>query len=175
MNVHVTNDTLARWDGGLQWSLETLAGEPLASGENSVSARPLQDTLVCSLDFTDRITPEDKREFVFVCELRKDGHLQALQVVALCPNKHINLVDPGLTTALSLDGDRLAVALSVGSLARFVELSIDGVDAVFSDNYFDVPAGRIVTVSCPLPPGKTLDDIRHSLHIRSLYDSYVVQ
>jgi beta-mannosidase len=53
-----------------------------------------------------------------------------------------------------------------------VELSLNGVDGVFSDNYFDVPAGRTSRVSCPLPESWTLEQARTALKVRSLYDSF---
>jgi len=53
-----------------------------------------------------------------------------------------------------------------------VELSLEGQDAVFSDNYFDLPAGRTVMVTCPLPEGWTLAQAQSALKIRSVYDSF---
>ena len=58
------------------------------------------------------------------------------------------------------------------SLARFVELALDGVDVVFSDNYFDIPAGVTVKVTAPLPPDWTLERARDALQVKSLIDSY---
>ena len=48
-------------------------------------------------------------------------------------------------------GQTLCVDVSARYLARFVALFIDDTDAVFSDNYFDIPAETTVTVSTPLP------------------------
>jgi beta-mannosidase len=62
--------------------------------------------------------------------------------------------------------------LTAQSLARLVESSLEGAPVIFSDNYFDLPAGRQVTVSCPLPAGWTLEQARRALKIRSVYDSY---
>ena len=45
------------------------------------------------------------------------------------------------------------------SLARFVDLSIEGLDIVFSDNYRDVLAGYKVTITYPLPHSKTQAEI----------------
>ena len=53
-----------------------------------------------------------------------------------------------------------------------VELSLDGADVVFSDNYFDLPAGRTVTVTCPLPGSWTADQVRSALKTRTVYESY---
>jgi beta-mannosidase len=43
---------------------------------------------------------------------------------------------------LRSDGGQLIVELTARLLARLVELSLDGVDVIFSDNYFDLLAGR---------------------------------
>jgi beta-mannosidase len=91
--------------------------------------------------------------------------------------------------------DRLAFDVTARSLARFVELTLEGADAVFSppstgselalnavkgqalagifdDNYFDLPAGRTATVTCPLPAGWTVEQAQAALRVRSLYDSF---
>jgi len=57
-------------------------------------------------------------------------------------------------------------------LARFVELELEGADGIFSDNYFDLPAGKSQTVTCPLPDGWMLEQAKAALRVRSLYDSY---
>ena len=58
------------------------------------------------------------------------------------------------------------------SLALLVEVSLADADVVFSDNYFNIPAGRTVRVTCPLPAGWTLDKARKALQLRSVYDSF---
>jgi beta-mannosidase len=58
--------------------------------------------------------------------------------------------------------------LASRSLARLLELSLAGADAVFSDNYFDLPAGRRVSVTCPLPAGWTPAQPRAALRLRSV-------
>ena len=62
--------------------------------------------------------------------------------------------------------------LEARSLARLVEVLLEGADVVFTDNYFDLPAGRTVTISCPLPAGWTLEQAQAALKIRSVYDLY---
>jgi beta-mannosidase len=88
------------------------------------------------------------------------------------PNKHLSLVDPGLDVHVSQKNDQLTITLTAQSLARFVELKLAGVDVVFSDNYFDVPAGRTVRVTCSLPEGWSVAQVQTALQVRSLYDSF---
>jgi beta-mannosidase len=58
------------------------------------------------------------------------------------------------------------------SLALLVEASLEGSDVVFSDNYFNLPAGRTVQIYCPLPAGCTLSQAQKEIRIRSVFDSY---
>ncbi len=62
--------------------------------------------------------------------------------------------------------------MSAASLARFVELALEGADVVFSDNYFDVVPGMPVQVSCPIPQGWSIGQVRENLRVKSLVDSF---
>ena len=89
------------------------------------------------------------------------------------PRDLARLTDPALETTCRLEDDLLHIDVSARSLSRLVELSFDGADIVFSDNYFDVPAGRTVVVTCPLPMGWSASQAGAALRIRSVYDSFV--
>ncbi|MBN1581528.1 MAG: glycoside hydrolase family 2 protein [Anaerolineae bacterium] len=172
MAVHVTSDLVEPWQGLVRWSLEGLDGTVLASGEEVVSASPLADTPVCALDFEDQIADGTDRSTIFVCELWQGQTRVALQIATFQPSKHLDLVDPDLSVVVTREGDRLCFDVTADSLARFVELALDGTDVVFSDNYFDLPAGRRVRVTCQMPEGWTVEQAEAALHLRSLYDSF---
>jgi beta-mannosidase len=67
---------------------------------------------------------------------------------------------------------RALVRLRSTSLARWVELSLEGGDTVFDDNYFDLPAGRDVAIGFTLPDGWTVERAKSALRVRSLIDTY---
>jgi beta-mannosidase len=170
--VYVTNDCLEPWEGIARWSLETLSGEVLDSGQALVKAAPQAATQVCVLDFADRVTPDNFRALAFIAELWQGERFVTRQTAGFAPIKHLCLADPALQAKLRKDGKQLIIELTCRSLALLVELSLEGADVVFSDNYFNLPAGRTVQVSCPLPPGWTLSRARKALDLRSVYDSY---
>ena len=172
MSVYVTNDLLAEWQGEVRWSLENLEGKRLEEGSQAVNAAPQAAARVCGLDFGKYATEQSKRDLVFVCELWQGSQRQALQVAAFVPSKHLNLSEPQLECSLEANGMQLAITVKAGSLARFVELAFQGADVVFNDNYFDLPAGRAVTVTCDLPENWTLDQARKAFRVRSLFDSF---
>lgn len=172
MGIHVTSDLTEPWEGTVYWSLETISGEILESVEETVFAKPLADTLVCSVDFCESVSDANVRDVVFICELRQGDEHVSLTVTPFVASKHLSLTVPDLKVDISKDGDKLVVDVSAKSLARFLELSLDGMDIVFTDNYFDLPAGRSVTVTSPLPDGWSTKKARTALKLRSLFDSF---
>jgi beta-mannosidase len=176
IDVHVTSDQQGPWMGTVRWSLETLGGEVLQGGEEAVAARPLADTHVKALDFTAEVNDDNRRKLVFVAELWQGGTLVATAISLFAPNKHLELADPQLKTAVRAADSGIVIDVSAASLARHVELSFVGADSptlVFSDNYFDIPGGRTRTVTVPLPEGWSAAQAEQALQVRSLRDSYV--
>ena len=173
IDIHVTSDLLQPWAGTVRWSLETLGGDVLEKGEAAVDAAPQADTQVRALDFTAKVNDENSRKLVFVAELWQGDQLVATAVSTCVPNKHLELVDPQLRATVRASGEGLAIDVSAATLARHVELAFNGVDAVFSDNYFDIPGGRTRTVTTSMPAGWTVPQAQAALQIRSLRDSYV--
>jgi beta-mannosidase len=169
MEVHVTSDLVRPVDAFVRWRLETLDGKCLDSGEQTLRARALADTFVGTYDLSTLVSVENQRKVVFVAELWQNHSLIARSITPFVANKHLELRKPGLKVQSHVEGQSLCIDVSTRYLARFVELSIDGADAIFSDNYFDVPAGTTVTVSTPLPEHWTPAS---TVRARSLYDSF---
>jgi beta-mannosidase len=170
--IHITNDLARSWEGEVRWRLETCAGKVMEKGRRKVSAVPLSDTPILALDFSDRISDENRRRIVFVCELWQGRSRVASCVSPFAPIKHIELEQPGLKVKVAKTGGGLSFDISAKNLALFVEIALDGSDAVFSDNYFDLPAGATTRITVPLPKGWTLARVRKAIRIRSLVDSY---
>jgi beta-mannosidase len=170
--VYVSNDLLEPWEGTVNWSLETLAGEVLTSGQAPVKAAPQSATQVCKLDFSDSISDDNIRRLVFVAELWQGQRLVSRQTAFFAPIKHLSLADPDMNVDLSGEKNQLIVELTSHSLAVLVELSLTGADVVFSDNYFTLPPDRTARISCPMPAGWTLSRAKKAFRLRSVYDSY---
>jgi beta-mannosidase len=170
--VYVSNDLLEPWEGTVNWSLETFSGEILTSGKAPVHVTPQAATQVCRLDFSDRISDDNIRGVVFIAELWQGDRFVTRQTAGFAPIKHLSLADPAVTVNLRGEGGQLMVELTSHSLALLVEGSLTGADVVFSDNYFNLPAGRTARISCPLPAGWTLSRAQKEFRLRSVYDSF---
>lgn len=173
MNVHVTSDLTQPWQGSVRWTWQSLAGQVFMSGETPINAAPLANTPVCQLDFSAHLNESNRRNTVFTCELWQGDQFVASCVNAFVPNKHLELVDPQINVGRTVSSpNSLSLQVSAKSLARFVQLGFEGADVVFSDNYFDLPAGSTRTITCARPKGWTLEQAFAGLKVRSLYDSF---
>lgn len=171
-NVYLTNETREPVEGSLRWSLETLDGKTLGTGEAPVMVAPFDAAAICLLDFSEKLNDDLRRDAAFVAEFWQNDQLHTRQVAFFVPTKHLNLVEPGLSTSLRFEQGQVCIQLTAKSMARLVELEFAGADVVFSDNYFDLPAGRSITITAPLPAGWTLQQAQTALHVRSIYDSF---
>ena len=170
--VYISNDGLESWEGAVKWWLETLEGEGITSGQAPVKVAPQAATLVCEPDFSEQITDNNLRKLVFIAELWQGDRLVARQTAYFVPIKHLALSEPGISRKLQSQDGKIMVELSSQSLAPLVEVSLSATDMVFSDNYFNLPAGRSALISCPMPDGWTLSMAEEAIRIRSIYDSF---
>ena len=173
-SLYLTNDLTTEWQGSVRWSLETLDGKALQTGEQAVTVPALGAVNVCALDLAELIGDTNRREVVLVYELWRDGERLSMGVMPFAQNKHLALADPELDCDVVETDAGFEIAVTAQRLARFVWLALDGTDSsvVFDDNYFDLPAGRTVTVRLAAPDGWTVDRVRASLRARSLVDSF---
>ena len=169
-DIYITSDLRETWEGSVRWSLEMLNGDVLDLGEETVKATPSGVTPVCRLDFSNHVKEDLRREVVFIAELLQDGKILARQTAFFVPTKHLSLAEPEISEQLRIEQGKIYIELTSRSLTRLVECTLDGADVVFSDNYFDLPAGRIVSISALLPVGWTLSQTQAALKVRSVYD-----
>ncbi len=170
--IYLSNDNLKGWEGSVDWSLETLDGEKLTAGRMQANVAAQSANQVGKLDFSGFISDSNIRRLVFVAELRQEERLIARQTAYFVPVKHLSLAEPALNAKVHMEMSQLVIDITAESLAVLVEVSLPGSDVVFSDNYFNLPAGRTARISCPLPDSWSVEKAQRALRLRSVYDSY---
>ncbi len=174
MELHVANDRPAAFEGKIRWQLIYLDGQEISAGDEIVTAPGLTDVCVTVLDFSNLVNDDNCREAVLAVDLLEGERILSTALATFTPNKHLTFREPDIKVELTGQGDELQIELSAQSLARFVEVSLEGApaDLHFSDNYFDLLTGRAQVVTCPLPAGWTRPQARKALRVRSLYNSF---
>jgi beta-mannosidase len=170
--VYVSNDSLEAWDGIVKWSLETLKGKVLSCGHAPVAVAPQESKRLLQLDFSNQITYDNFRKLVFITELWQEDRFLTRQTAFFSPIKHLSLTSPAISVEMQSQNGELLVELISHSMGLLVEVSLNGADVVFSDNYFNLPPGRSIKISCPLPAGWTLSKAQKEIRVCSVYDSY---
>lgn len=171
-SIFITSDLREEFRGSIRWTLATLDGKMIASGENQVEAGSFSVTPVESLDFSEYLNDDSIRRLVFVAELWQGENFLSQQTSYFVPTKHLALIDPKIKTKLMMKDGELNIQLSASSLARLVECNLIGADVIFSDNYFDLPAQKTLTITAPLPDQWNLTKARTAFKVRSVYDSF---
>jgi beta-mannosidase len=173
--VWVSNDRRVPFQGRLHWTLETLDGEVLEGGEQIAQAAPISASRLLELDFSTPKQPVDWRRTILVVELLAGEEQVSLQTIPFLPEKSMALGSPGLETRVEVGDERLLVHITTRRLARFIALKLEGANPIFSDNYFDLPAGRHKTVECSLPAGWNEERALAALRVRSLNENGPVE
>ena len=171
-SLSVANDGASPWQGRVEWSLERLGGEVIERGTEPVLAPALGVVNVCNLDFSTMVTGANRRDVVLVHELWRGAERISLGIVPFAPSKHLRLDDPCLGCNVVESPNGYQIELTARSLARFVWLDVPGADVVFSDNFFDLPAGRMAMVTLPTIEGLSVEDVAQTLRVSSLVDSF---
>ncbi len=171
-SIFVSSDLGEKWEGTAQWSLETLDGKILSSGAKPVQVAPSGVTTIEKQDCSEFLNDDTRRDLVFIAELWEGEKCLARQTAFFVPTKHLLLVDPQIHAVLTVQEGMLNIELSARSLARLVECSLTGADVVFNDNYFDLPAQKVVAVTAPVPAGWDLAKAQAAFKVRSVYDTY---
>ncbi|MBQ1490994.1 MAG: glycoside hydrolase family 2 protein, partial [Blautia sp.] len=96
----------------------------------------------------------------------------------LVPFKSLELLKADIHAEVEVDEEAYVIRLVCPVYAPFVELSLEGTDAIFSDNYFDLSDGEGVEVrverkDLSLEEALTKEEFLEKLRIRSLGDTYL--
>jgi beta-mannosidase len=172
VEFHVISDHLAPvagrleaavydFDGNRQWSLALPVGLQ-ANSSARVLTTPLSWVLARS----------DPRRAVLVTEYYVDEEPVAEALLYFVRPKDLMLQEPNISVSVSEGEGRYRIVLEADVLAKNVYLSLVGGGGFvhFSDNYFDLLAGREKTVTVQLrDPGV---DVASQLSVRTLFDAY---
>jgi beta-mannosidase len=170
--LHVTNDMVEPFKGKVRWALEYLNGVQIIDGEIDIEIPGLSNVLVKELSLEKWLNDENRREVVLAYSLWRDGMRISMGIASFVPPKQMELPEAGLSYDVEEKNGDIEILIAGQYTARFVRLEIKGYDTRFSDNYFDLPAGRMATVKVLNPEGLTAEEIGEKLSVISLRDTY---
>lgn len=172
--LHVSNESKRTAKGKLVWTLRNARSVVLRQGERAAEVASFATVELEQLDFAGELDTKAKlRDTYLEYAWVADGEVVSGGTVLFVKPKHFGFVDPGIQAAITEEEERFRITLGSEAYARFVELDFTGLDAIFSDNYFDLSAGmrKMVTVAkSALSRPAGLTELQERLTVRSVYD-----
>ncbi|GJM77611.1 hypothetical protein HMSSN139_01070 [Paenibacillus sp. HMSSN-139] len=172
--LHVSNESKRTAKGKLVWTLRNARSVVLRQGERAAEIAPFATAELEQLDFAGELDTKAKlRDTYLEYAWVADGEVVSGGTVLFVKPKHFGFVDPGIQAAITEEEECFRITLGSEAYARFVELDFTGLDAIFSDNYFDLSAGTRKTVTVAksaLSRPAGLTELQERLTVRSVYD-----
>ena len=175
VEVHLSNDSLKPFKGEVQWRITRADGTELRVNGRKVVLEPNKTNRLGVLKLGDLLKHLGPRDvLVWLTLLREDGSVESSNLVTFCRPKHIDLPDPRIRAEIRpWDDNSYAVTITSRHPALWTWLEIEGVDAKFDDNFFNIEPGRPVRVRVTPVTRMKAEEFRQALRIRSLRDTYV--
>lgn len=176
ISIHISNESLEKSSGKLTWALMDSKSEVLECAEREIEIDALSSEAFEDLDFTDRLNSKLLLRDTYL-EVRftiSDEMISSTTILFVKP-KHFNFRNPEITTVITEENDKFIIQLTSKAFAKFVELTLHEVDAIFSDNYFDLSAGIVKEIEVKkdrLSQVLSLEELKSQLAIRSLIDTF---
>ena len=177
--LYVENETLQEQSFEARLTLRNMYTEVVGSAPASeVTTVPALTSLpVLTLPLAKKKAEEKRGIYVEGKVKFADGKVVRFSE-PLVPFKSLELLQPDIHAEVEMDGDAYLIRLVCPVYAPFVELSLDGIDAIFSDNYFDLSDGEGIEVKVErkdlsLEEALTKEEFLEKLRIRSLGDTYL--
>ena len=121
-------------------------------------------------DLSEYVSGHEK-EYFLEYSLREGTTLMSSGVLLFVPEKHFAFEDPRIYCEVSGSEKKFSLTVTAKNFAKDVEFSLNGIDAVFSDNYISLTSTSPVKITLNVTSGiETAIHLKDALRIRSVYD-----
>ncbi|MFO8009147.1 MAG: glycoside hydrolase family 2 protein [Candidatus Brocadiia bacterium] len=169
--VRIVNDRPSDFHGQLICGFSWINGDPVWGEREEVDVTANSVLTACRKPIEELRVLDPTQQYFWV-RLMEDGAEVARNAWFLVPYKHVRFQPPDWEIEIESESPREHVVelTAAGSFAKGVWLRLEGVEAGFSDNYFDafpeVPVQVRVSTQADLQP----DGLHRRLRVRSVAD-----
>ncbi|MDR2634426.1 MAG: hypothetical protein LBC13_00425 [Clostridiales bacterium] len=169
--AYIVNDLKTPFEGAAEYRLLDFDGNRLAEGKIRVSAKDCSSERLFSVDFREEASAVKGGCVLSAVLYDGGGNVVSETSLPFKAEKKLVLPDPRIDADFSSeDGGRVKITLNAEKYARYVCVEVKGAVTDFSDNFFDINAGKSKTVYVNLPNGMTLREFKKNFSVMSLYD-----
>jgi len=170
VDVYVVSDKLAPLAAQVHTRLLDFSGKVLMEKTQDVQVPAQSSAVYFALDKKEILANADPRKTFLVFDLDVAGQKLSRNLIFFDTMHNIDLPSSHVETSLQTAGDGYALTLHSAALARSVYVSFGDLDALTSDNYFDLLPGEAVTIK--LKASASLDQLKQSMQVTTLTDAF---
>jgi beta-mannosidase len=166
IEVWGTNDSLERFNGMLHAKVLSFKGEKYFGTDIEVWLKPNSSARILEIPHFPNDSVERYKSYIAVQLLSEEKMISENRFYFAQP-KHLHFPNPHLTYKIIEKKERTYhLNIQTDLFAKDVRVEIDGYDAEFSDNYFDLDAGTSKMIQCKVP--ESIKNIEGKITITSL-------
>jgi beta-mannosidase len=151
LEVWGTNDSLDRFKGILQVQHLTFTGDKKFGKETEIAIKPNSSAKIFEMPYVNDDAMTHLESYV-VAQLLSDGYVINENRFFFAEPKHLHLPNPAVVgTILNKEGNSYKISIKTDLFAKDIRIEIDGCDAEFNDNYFDLDTGALKIIHCTVP------------------------
>jgi beta-mannosidase len=174
VEVHVTSDLMKAVAGKVEWTVTDTHGNKLLEEEKEFRAKAGTSRKVKTLRLKSLLKKHGPNNVLVWLKLTAPDQPASTNLILFSRPKHLELSsDPGIRTTVRKRKDgSFRVQLSSRKPALWTWLEVEGVDARLSDNFFHLRPGQPISVELFPQKEMSLSELKISLSVRSLCDTY---
>jgi beta-mannosidase len=171
VEIYINSDLLEPCAGELSWVVTNTVGKILSKGKNQVDIKR-GSRRVNRLQLAQYVKANGIRDLMVWLELKVKSKTVSTNFVTFARPKHMELAAPDIQTEINAERGSAAITLTAKKPALWTWLELDGMDARFSDNFFQLQPGKPVNITVSTEKPLSSAEISKKLRIRSLFDTY---
>ena len=169
VTLGVSNETQKPLDATLTYALYSIDGVCHFEASLDASVPPHGKSANIEEDFSARIDGRPS-DFYLVLTLHGKGRRLFRSVLLFERPKHVSLSRPIVCADITGEGTSYEMLLRADTLALGTEVSFDGIDADFSDNYVTLSQDLYEKITVTTSKPTTAEELNEKLVIRTVYD-----
>ncbi|PKL01388.1 MAG: glycoside hydrolase family 2 [Tenericutes bacterium HGW-Tenericutes-1] len=167
-DIYLTNDTLKDISGTITYKLMNFEGHVTLTESINVSIKAQSAEKYAHIETN--LDHHALMDTVLYCNFVVAGEIVTENQVSFVPDKHLLFKKPTIEFKVEMINEEFIITLKSDRYAKYVELSFDESDEIFSDNYFFLIPNQPKKIQ--LSTQKSEEEVQSSLKIRSLFDTY---
>lgn len=165
IRVYVISDVLRKQKGQLTVKLFLLNGQVLDTIAKEVDIPANTSTVVWAGKLSDYLHHSEAEDVVINIAISTDGYAHDGNFY-LCKQKALRLLPPQIHYEIKSVDDGYELTLHADNFIRALQLSVDGEQNRFDDNFFDLIPG--ITKTCRIQSALPLNEFKTRLKMKSL-------